>query len=135
MDSRRIYLTHCSAKKNMTVKKNGKKVTPDKLYTSGRIQGFMKTCKKRDVNWAIFSDNYGIWFKDIKNGWYEKHPNSITDKELDSLVIDFNRKLKNYNEIWFYYNPGRFHKLYRKLLTKNDLMSRIKLFTHLHEID
>jgi hypothetical protein len=94
----------------------------------------MKVSKDKDVNWAIFSDKYGIWFKDMRNGWYEKNPDSVTDEEFKKLLDDFNKKLEDFEEIWFYYNPGRFHPLYRKLLNKTSLKNRIKRFTHLSEI-
>ena len=31
------------------------------------------------------------------------------------------RKLKGFDEIWFYYNTGHFHKLYRKLLHESEI--------------
>ena len=80
----------------------------------------MRICKQKDVDWAIFSNKYGIWFKNVKKSWYEKGPNTVTNADLNKLVIDFNRKLSSYDEIWFYYNPGRFHKLYRKLLNRTE---------------
>ena len=134
MSKKRIYLTHCSARKDMSLKGIRKSVTPDKLYTATPIRRFMKSCKENKVKWAIFSDNYGVWLSEIRNSWYEKSPDSVTDKEFDNLVADFNRKLKGFDEIWFYYNPGRFHGLYRKLLTKTKLKNKIRLFTHLNEI-
>ena len=128
----RIYVTHCSATKNASLRGIEKKVTPDKLYTSSRIQRFMKKCEEKHVEWAIFSDKYGVWHKKVKNSWYEKDPDSVTDEELNELVVDFNKKLGRFDEIWFYYNPGRFHKTYRKLLNKTDL--NVKKFRHLNEI-
>ena len=94
----------------------------------------MNTCKDKDVNWAIFSDKYGLWFKNVKNKWYEKGPDTVTDEEFKKHLSDFNKKLADFDEIWFYYNPGRFHKLYRKLLAKTELNSNVKKFTHLSEI-
>ena len=41
---------------------------------------------------------------------------------------------KNYDEIWFYHNPGRFHNLYRRLLNQSKLKDRIVLFSHVYEI-
>jgi hypothetical protein len=52
-DILRIYVTHCSAKKDNSLKNTGKKVTPDKLYTATPLQRFMNKCKKRKVHWAI----------------------------------------------------------------------------------
>ena len=44
-------------------------------------------------------------FQNIENEWYEKDPNTITKKEFENLLIDFNNKLKSFDGIWFYYNP------------------------------
>jgi hypothetical protein len=131
---KRIYLTHCSAKKDTSLKGTNKKVTPDKLYTATPTRRFMNVCNHKDAQWAIFSDKYGVWFKNVKNSWYEKAPDTITDEDFNNLVTDFDTKLKNFDEILFYYNPGRFHKLYRKLLAKTQLKNKVKKFTHLSEI-
>jgi hypothetical protein len=132
--SKRIYLAHCSARKDITLKDVNKNVTPDKLYTATPTQRFMKSCMKNNVEWAIFSDYYGIWFSKEKNRWYEKSPDSVTDKEFDKLVANLNSTLRDFDEIWFYYNPGRFHKLYRKLLHRPEIRNKIKYFTHLSDI-
>ena len=92
MPVKRIYLTHCSARKNPILKDINKRVTPDKLYTATPTMRFMKSCIDNDVKWAIFSDKYGIWFKNVKNSWYEKSPSSVTDEEFNRLVTDFNKK-------------------------------------------
>jgi hypothetical protein len=134
MSRRIIYITHCSARKDLSLKDINKRVTPDKLYTATPTQRFMNKSKENDVNWAIFSDKYGVWFNNIKNRWYEKSPNSVTDEQFKTLVADFNTKLKNFDEIWFYYNPGRFHPLYRKLLNRTSLKDKVTKFTHLTEI-
>jgi hypothetical protein len=94
----------------------------------------MITCKDKDVNWAIFSDKYGVWFKNVKNKWYEKEPDTVTREEFKKHLGDFNRKLADFDEIWFYYNPGRFHRLYRNLLAKTELKTKVRKFTHLDEI-
>jgi len=86
------------------------------------------------VNWAIFSDKYGIWFSDKRHAWYEKNPSKVSLEELKTLVEDFNEKLKDFDEIWFYHNPSRFHKLYRRLAKHPLLKKNIKLFTHLKQI-
>ena len=130
----RIYITHCSAKKDNQFKNRDIEVTPDKLYKSKRIQGFMNICKKKKVAWAIFSDTYGIWFPEEKHKWYEKSPNSVTEQEFKSLLIGFEYKLRIYDEIWFYHNPGRFHRLYKKLLQQTKPKNRVKRFTHKVEI-
>ena len=131
---RRIYLTHCSKKKDDSLKGTGRKVTPDRLYTAAPIQRFIKRCKEKGVEWAIFSDKYGVVFPDQKIEWYDKPPSKVTEQEFRRLLNDFDQKLAPYDEIWFYHNPGRFHPLYRRLLTETKLRDRIRLFTHLKDI-
>ncbi len=130
----RIYITHCSAKKDELLKDTGKKVTPDRLYTATPSQRFMRRCKEKGVKWAIFSDFYGVWFPNREHKWYEKPPDTVTEKEFKNLINDFGQKLKRYDEIWFYYNPGRFHPLYKKLLRETRLKDKIRRFTHIVEI-
>ncbi|MCM8829921.1 MAG: hypothetical protein NC824_02865 [Candidatus Omnitrophica bacterium] len=130
----KIYITHCSAKKDDSLKHTTKLTTPDKLYTATPIGRFMNKCKTEKVAWAIFSDLYGVWFPDVKHGWYEKAPHRVTEDEFKKLLEDFDQKLSNYNEIWFYYNPGRFHRLYKRLLSESKLKDRIKMFSHIKEI-
>lgn len=134
MSPRKIYLTHCSAKKNPVFKDTKAKVTSDKLYTATPIQRFINECKNKGVNWAIFSDKYGIWFSNDLHEWYDKNPNRVTEDEFNQLVRKFDRSLSQFDEIYFYYNPGRFHKLYKRLLKSSELRAKIKLVTHLNEI-
>lgn len=131
----RIYLTHCCASKNERLRGTDTGVTPDILYTSSRTQKFMNRCKEKRVNWAILSDKYGIWFPNEEHIWYEKHPKTVTATELDSLIGDFERKLEHYDEIYFYYHPGRFHKLYRQLLELVHPKGRVIPFIHLTQIE
>lgn len=42
----RIYITHCSAKKDNSLKNSGKQVTLCKLYTATPTQHFMTKCKR-----------------------------------------------------------------------------------------
>jgi len=107
------------------LKNTDAKVFPEELYTATPTQRFMKTCNNKNVNWAIFSDEYGIWFPNEKHKWYEKDPNSVSKDEFDKLVKDFEVKLVNYDEIFFYHNPGRFHSLYKELLDKVKLKDKI----------
>ena len=86
MINRIIYLTHCSSRKNASLKGTNRKVTPDVLYTSNRIQRFMRTCVKKDVNWAIFSDKYGICYKNTRNSWYEKAPDGSENTNGTSII-------------------------------------------------
>ena len=130
----RIYVTHCSAKKDNSLKHTGVAVTPDRLYTAAPTQRFIRRCKEAGVRWAIFSDLYGVWFPDASHEWYEKDPDTVTEREFLNLVDDFERKLQGYDEIWFYHNPGRFHLLYRRLLQETRLRDRLTPFTHLREI-
>lgn len=48
-DETRIYITHCSAKKDDSLENMGGRVTPDKLYTALPTQRFMDRCKDQDV--------------------------------------------------------------------------------------
>lgn len=130
----RIYLTHCTARKDDTLKHTGQKVTPDRLYLGKFVGAFMRTCKQRAVEWPIVSDLYGVWFPDVKHGWYEKDPDTVTDTEFWQLVRDFDEKLEAYDGIWFYHNPGRFHPLYKRLLRQTALRDRITLFSHASDI-
>ena len=70
----RIYLTHCSAKKDNSLRNSSKLLTPDMLYMATPTQRFMIQCKEKHVNWAIFSDKYGVWFPEEKHESYEKDP-------------------------------------------------------------
>ena len=110
------------------------KVTPDELYTATPIQRFINQCRNREVNWAIFSDKYGVWFPGIGHEWYEKNPGKVTEEEFNRLVDGFNKVLSQFDEIHFYYNPGRFHNLYKRLLESSELKTKIKPFTHIEEI-
>jgi len=133
-DNMRIYITHCSAKKDKRLRNSDIEVTPDKLYTSTKTQCFMNECKKKNVKWAIFSDLYGVWFPEEKHKWYEKSPDTVSEQEFKSLLSDFDQRLQHYDEIWFYYNPGRFHPLYKILLKQSKLKDKVHLFTHKIEI-
>ena len=62
------------------------------------------------------------------------NPNKVTEKEFDELVRQFDESLRQFDKIYFYYNPGRFHKLYKRLLETSKLKSRINLITHLNDI-
>jgi hypothetical protein len=95
----------------------------------------MKKCKNTGVNWAIFSDKYGIWNSSEKHSWYEKNPDKISKDEFKILLKDFDASLGKYDQIYFYYNPGRFHPLYGKLIEASSLRNKIRLFTHLEEIE
>jgi len=76
----RIYITHCSKKRNDSLKDTGKKVPPEKLYTAKMLLRFINKCKEK----------------------------------------------KSY---------GRFHPLYQRLLRGTTLRNKVKLFTHIREIE
>lgn len=131
----RIYITHCSAAKDASLEGSGEKVTPDKLYTAAPLQRFVRTCQEMGADWAIFSDKYGVIFPREKIPWYEKHPSKVTDAEYLKLLAGFIQRLGGYDEIWFYHNPGRFHPLYKRLVTEIQAAGKnIHLFTHLMDI-
>jgi len=130
----RIYITHCSAKKKESLKSSNKEVLPFELYTATPLKRFMNKCQQMKVNWAIFSDLYGVWFSNEKHIWYEKSPNKVEKEDFKFLLNNFDQRLSRFDEIWFYYNPGRFHQLYKKILNQTKLNNRIKTFTHLREI-
>lgn len=132
---KRIYITHCSAKKDKSLKGAGKKAPPDKLYTATPLQRFVQRCKQTEVDWAIFSDKYGVVIPSDEISWYEKHPNTVSNDEFQGLLIGLSNKLSQYDEIWFYHNPGRFHHLYKDLVNeaRNQGMNVI-LFSHIDEI-
>ena len=128
----RIYITHCSTKKDGSLEGTGKSVCPQALYAATPTQRFMNRCMSEGVQWAIFSDLYGVWFPDVEHEWYEKDPDCITDFEFDVLLRDFETKLRGYDEVWFYHNPGRFNPLYKRLIQRTSL--KITKFPHLSEI-
>jgi len=133
----KIYITHCTSLKDSRFKGTNEKVTPDVLYIGKKIQRFINNCKKKNVNWAIFSDNYGVWFPYEKHEWYEKPPNLVTDSEFEQLVSSTKKKLKNYRA-YFYgnYKSHHFHPLYRKLVDRlsNEGID-IKLISKFEEIE
>ena len=131
----RIYITHCSARKNPSLKGSRRKVTSDVLYTSPRIKAFMRRCQQTGVNWAILSDKHGIVFPDQKHGWYEKSPDEVKPTEFHELLENFDRQLRRYSEILFYRpNPVRFHGVYRRILKKTRHHARVKQFSRVDQI-
>lgn len=94
----------------------------------------MKKCENSGVNWAIFSDKYGVWRPDETHEWYEKDPDKVSHEEFELLLKNFDKALGEFDEIWFYYNPGRFHPLYEKLINSSSLKNRIRRITHLEDI-
>lgn len=132
-----LYITHCSRKKDDTLKNTGKKITPDKMYTATYLQRFIKRCKERKVKWTILSDKHDVVFSSDKIEWYNLSPDKVmkNERSKEELLQKAYLKLKKFDKVFFYYNPGRFHRLYRYLV--DQLMLRkinIKLITHLSDI-
>ena len=109
-------------------------MTPDRLYTATPTKRFMRKCRERHVKWAIFSDKYGIWFPEERHRFYEKDPSRVQGKDFTVLLQSFDTRLRPFDEIRFYYNPARFHSLYKRLLRETKLRRRVRLFSHLEEI-
>lgn len=130
----RVYITHCTGIKDDSLKASGKEVKPEALYLSVYTQRFIRKCKARQVMWAIFSDEYGVWFPDARRKWYDKHPDSVTDEEFAQLVVGFDKSLKEFSEIWFYNHPSWFHSLYRRVIRESGLSHRIETFSHINQI-
>lgn len=131
----RIYLTHCSKRKDDSLKHTGRKVTPCQLYTARPTVRFMNKCKEMRVRWAILSDHHGVWFPEVHHEWYGDDvgdPRKLTDERFARLVADFDEKLCGYDEIVFYHNPGRFHSAYKRLLGRTALRDRIRLISYRH---
>ncbi len=128
---KKIFITHCSGKKKNT----DRQVTPDELYTGTKIQRFMNRCKQAGVSWAIFSDQYNIWFSHIRHGWYEKHPDQVTPLEFKKLVKNSAVKLKKYGAVYFYGNHRShyFHPLYKEII--NALKKRRIRIAKIHHLD
>jgi hypothetical protein len=131
----RIYLTHCSKEKALAAKTSGLPLPPDELYTEEGIQLFMQTCAQKGVDWAILSDNYGIFFPAEKHVYYEKPPATVTSGEEAAIIAQFNDRLKDYDEIWFFVRPATFHPFYENVLKRSELAARVHLFQDISEIE
>jgi hypothetical protein len=132
----RIYITHCVAKKDDSLKDTTKKVTPDHLYMATTIQRFMRRCTERALRWAIFSDYYGIWFADELHEWYGDDvgdPNRVKEPKFRELLKNFDERLQGFDEIYFYY-PGRVHPLHKRLLQESGIKDRVVEISHLADI-
>jgi len=112
----KLFLTYCSGSKDESLIGTGESVTPDKMYTSDRIQKFINTCKDAGACWAIFSDEYGIWFPNEEHEWYEKPPEEVTKSEFNQLVVSSAKRLNKYNV--YFFNPVKenLDKIYLNLI-------------------
>ncbi len=130
----RIYLTHCSKDKSLAAKANGEKLPPHQLYTDSGLQEFITACKLKGAAWAILSDQYGVFSPDETHAYYEKPPASVTPQEETILIDQVNRRLEQYEEIWFYVRPAAIHPLYERVLMHSALSARVHLFSDLGEV-
>lgn len=128
----RIYITYC-CKSKKRISKNSK-VAPDELYTSSRIKSFIDFCNKHKFSWAIFSDEYGLVFKNDTIGWYDKAPDEVTEIEYNNLLSSTICRLQNYETVFFYYCEESFHPLYRRLFKDIKEHINIFLFDNLEEM-
>lgn len=131
----KIYLTHCSAEKDNTLRGTTRTTSPDRLYTNPELQAFMQRCLNKGVAWAILSDQYGVWLPAVEHEWYEKHPATVTEQESRQIVEHFDRTLKLYDEIYFLVRPKTFHPFYQKILTETTLAARVTQFSDLQMIE
>jgi len=82
-----LYVTYCSAKKRAGVH------SPDILYISDRITGFIEQCRMVEVNWAIFSALYAFFFPEEKKKDYNVTFRSDKNYSLGIAVVKDGRKL------------------------------------------
>jgi hypothetical protein len=130
----RIYLTHCSKEKAPAAKGSNLLLPPDELYTEEGIQAFMQICKQKSVDWAILSDNYGVFFPFEKHEYYEKPPSTVTPEEEQVILKQSNERLGEYAEIWFYVRPATFHPFYERVLKGSEQADKIHLFQDIGEV-
>jgi hypothetical protein len=135
----RIYVTHCSAKKNPELR--NERAVPSNLYTGQRVQAFMRRCITLKVPWAILSDKYGVVFPEDQLAYYDLHPDQLTRPAIRRLAQNFVEKLGDYQEVWFYRNPPRFHRNYQAILNiareqfqRQGKPTRILLFSKIENI-
>lgn len=115
-ETRKLYFTHCCFTKDDKLKGTGKKVSPQELYKSPRIEGFVERCKEEGVEWAIFSDKYALVFPTDRIERYDKHPDDVTEEEKKQLFDKAFNTLRNYDCAYFWASTGRVHHLYRELV-------------------
>jgi hypothetical protein len=115
-----IFFTFCSKHKDDSLKGTGRQVTPNRLYLGkNRIEPFMSKCMTQKVEWAIFSDKYGLWYSGEMHAWYEKPPYEVSEREQAALFHSTLERLRgrSYDRVYFYAakNFFRVHRLYREL--------------------
>jgi hypothetical protein len=137
MAKERLYITHCTFKKDDTLTGTDKLVLPEELYNGTKIHRFISQCKKKGVKWAIFSDYYGVWFSNEKHTWYEKDPDDVNDNEFETLVTNSKKRLLPYC-VYFYgnYKSHYFHPLYRRMVYRlKEEGVEIQLISKFEEIE
>lgn len=110
-----LYITHCSRDKQDGMKETGQAVTPDRLYTSPSLIKFVDFCKRTRLDWAIFSDKYGVVFPEEKIQWYSKPPDTVTKMEFEQLLENFTTRLAGFDEIYFYQRAGETHPVFQQI--------------------
>ena len=129
-----IFITYCSWQKDDTIKDTGITVRVEHLYTSPRIVEFIEKCKSANVIWGILSDKHGICLEDQEYEWYDLHPESITDEEMEQLKENVVRQLACFTKIYFYAPTGDLHPVYRRIIDETPLKYRTHWMTRLNEI-
>jgi hypothetical protein len=110
-----LYITHYSRDKLEGIRETGQAVTPDRLYASPALIKFVDFCKRTQLNWAIFSDKYGVVFPEEKISWYSKPPDSVTEREFEQLLENFTTRLAGFDEIYFYQRTGETHLVFKEI--------------------
>lgn len=131
----KLFITYCSKSKDESLIGTTKRVRPEQLYTSDRIRDFIQECKKAGAYWAIFSDQYGVWFPNEEHEWYEKSPNDVTDSEFAQLVSSSAKQLNKYEVYFFNPKEDELDTLYQDLV--KELRKRcvsIAYFSNIKEI-
>jgi len=102
-----LFITHCSRKKDNGLKNTDKKVAPDKLYTARFIQRFVAKCKEVNVGWAILSDKHGVVFPSDEISWYDLSPSDVinNDEKKQQLIQTLYNQLRTFDKVVFYHNP------------------------------
>jgi hypothetical protein len=113
---KKIYITHCSRDKDDELERSGAAVTPDRLYTSPTLLNFISYCKTNGLDWAIFSDHYGVVFPQETITWYSKPPSEVTEEEFTGLLQSFVTRLAGYEEIHFLHRQGETHPLFQRVV-------------------
>jgi hypothetical protein len=130
----RLYLTHCCKDKSETARLSGDSLLPDELYVDPAIQAFFQAVKQKGQTWGVLSDLYGLWLPPRREGWYEKHPDTVTTDEAEAIRQSFDEGLEAFTEVWFYVRKETFHPFYQSVLERSRWRDRIQCFESLKKI-